>query len=93
MAEEQMFFLYLCSFLHVLRCRVKSSSQVQGMIQLNSMEGVNTWFPKTRTTLACLSGVGGEGEGSYSSRLFIYSNLFFKAPPTPPKIETKQASA
>ena len=82
MAEEQMFFLCLCSFLNVLRCRVKSSSQVQGMIQLNSMEGVNTWFPKTRTTLACLSG---GGEGSYSSRLFIYSNLFLKHPPPHPK--------
>ena len=90
MAEEQMFFLYLCSFLNVLRCRVKSSSQVQGMIQLNSMEGVNTWFPKTRTTLACLSG-GGRGliQVGY---LFIVI-YFLKHPPIPPKIETKQASA
>ena len=83
MAEEQMFFLYLCSFLHVLRCRVKSSSQVQGMIQLNSMEGVNTWFPKTRTTLACLSGGGGRGliQVGY---LFIVI-YFLKHPPPHPK--------
>ena len=68
-------FSFIYAHFSFLRCRMKSSSQVHGMIQLNSMEGVNTWFPKTHTTLTCLS--GGGGEGSYSSRLFIYCNLFF----------------
>ena len=71
MVEEQVFFFYLCSFLHVLRYQVKSSSQVQGVIQLNSMEGVS----KDSYNISMFIW-GGWIRGAYSSRLFIYCNFF-----------------